>query len=125
MATTRTKNYGLIKPDEDEFIGPDNFNDNFDNLDDVLIKKSNAATVVQTSLSSGGWSGGKYSFETQYPTNKYDITVEPDGDKITEEGYKAWGALKATGSISNVLIAKGKIPAVDIAVILRVVEKNA
>lgn len=85
----------------------------------------NAATVVQTSLSSGGWSGGKYSFETQYPTNKYDITVEPDGDKITAEGYKAWGALKPTGSINNVLIAKGKIPAVDIAVILRVVEKNA
>lgn len=90
-----------------------------------ISKKSNAATVVQTSLSSGGWSGGKYSFETQYPTNKYDITVEPDGDKITAEGYEAWGALKPTGSMSNVLIAKGKIPAVDIAVILRVVEKNA
>lgn len=90
-----------------------------------IVDNATAATVVQTSLSSGGWSGGKYSFETQYPTNKYDITVEPDGEKITAEGYKAWGALKATGSISNVLIAKGKIPTVDIAVILRVVEKNA
>lgn len=126
MATTTTKNYGFVKPDKDEFIKPDNFNDNFDNLDAVLIKKSNAATVVQTSLSSGGWSGGKYSFETQYPTNKYDITIEPDGDNITAAGYKAWGALKATGSAtSNILIAKGKTPTVDIAVILRVVKKGA
>lgn len=126
MATTTTKNYGFVKPDKDEFIKPDNFNDNFDNLDSVLAAKTNNATVVQTTLASGTWSDGKYSFEATYPAASYDVTVEPDGDNITAAGYKAWGALKATGSAtSNILIAKGKTPTVNIAVILRVVKKGA
>lgn len=43
MATTTTTNYGFVKPDKDEFIGPDNFNDNFDNLDTVLKAVSDKA----------------------------------------------------------------------------------
>lgn len=125
MATTTTKNYGFVKPDKDEFIKPDNFNDNFDNIDTILTTKENTATIVQTSLSTGGWSDGVYGFESTYPSETYDISIEPDGDKITADGYKAWGALKAVGSMSNKIIAKGKTPTVDIPVILRVVKKGA
>ncbi len=126
MAVTKTTNYNFEKPDADEFISPNPFNDNFDSLDSVLATKTNDATVVQTTLAPGKWSGGKYSFESAYPAASYDVTVEPDGDNITAAGYKAWGALKATGSAtSNILIAKGKAPTVDIAVILRVVKKGA
>lgn len=126
MAITNTQNYKFQKPDKDEFISPAPFNDNFDSLDSVLSTKTNNATVVQTTLKSGTWSDGKYSFEATYPAASYDVTVEPDGDNITAAGYKAWGALKATGSAtSNILIAKGKTPTVDIAVILRVVKKGA
>lgn len=125
MAVTTTTNYGFSKPDKDEFIKPDNFNDNFDSLDTILEGKANATTTVQTTLSFGGWSDGKYSFETTYPSATYDISVEPDGDKITADGLKAWNALKAVGSVSNVLIAKGKTPSVDIAVLVRVVKKGA
>lgn len=93
---------------------------------DTLLKaKAETTNNVNATLSASSWSSGVYSFETTYPSSTYDLTVEPDGDKITDAQYKAWNGLKAVGSMSNKLIAKGKTPTVDIPVILKVVKKGA
>lgn len=84
------------------------------------------AVVSSGTLLSSGWNAStkKYSFESSFPSSECDITIEPDGDSITEEQLKAYAAAKITGSkTSNVYKAIGDVPTINIPVIIRKVVK--
>ncbi len=91
--------------------------------DNLLKDKASKASIVNAILSASGWSNSQYSLESTYPKSSYDVEVGIDGDKATDDQYKAWAALKPMDSLSNVLKIKGKVPTVDIPVILKVVKK--
>jgi len=86
------------------------------------LAKSDIQTVTAT-LTASLWSNKQYSFESTYPSAKYDVEVGINGDSATDDQYKAWASLKPMDSMSNILKIKGKVPTVDIPVILKVVSK--
>lgn len=86
------------------------------------LAKSDIQTVTAT-LTASSWSNKQYSFESTYPSVKYDVEVGINGDSATDDQYKAWASLKPMDSMSNILKIKGKVPTIDIPVILKVVSK--
>ena len=64
-----------------------------------------------------------YSFESTYPNANYDIEVDIDGDRCTDEQLDAWIASKPLSSSTNKIVAKGDTPVVDIPIILTVTPK--
>lgn len=64
-----------------------------------------------------------YSFEATYPNASYDIEVDIDGDRCTDEQLEAWIAAKPLASSTNKINAKGDVPIVDIPIILTVTPK--
>lgn len=92
----------------------------------VIIKAmpKTTETAVETIMLATGWSSGQYSFESLYPFASYDIEVQPNMT-CTEEHMAAWAAAMLAGSaVSNVCKAIGKVPAIDIPIIIRMVIKN-
>lgn len=80
--------------------------------------------VTAFTLAASGWSGGEYSLEEQYPSSSLDISVMPDGDGISEAGIMAWADAMIAGSgTGNSLKALGVVPAVDIPVLVKAVNK--
>lgn len=83
------------------------------------------ATYKAVTMTASGWNATtkKYSFEATYPAAQYDIEIQP-ADTCTEEQLKAWSSAQIVGSISaNVATAYGKVPTVDIPIILKAVKK--
>lgn len=75
-------------------------------------------------MAAAGWVDGAYSFEAEFPSSEYNIFIQPDGDRITADQVEALGAAMLTGSLaSNVYVAKGDVPVVDIPIIIRKVVK--
>lgn len=74
-------------------------------------------------LYSANWTEGKYSFEDQYPSDTYDVEVSPS-DICTKDELQAWCVAAILGSpFTNILTAIGKIPAIDIPIIVKAVTK--
>lgn len=72
------------------------------------------------------WQENRYSFESEYPFNKYNIYLLDFGANATEEQIIAWGDAMIKGSISeNVLTAISQLgaPKIDISIIIEVVKK--
>lgn len=90
-----------------------------------LASKENKGAVTTTTLSASGWSNSTYSgLQTTYPAASYDIEVFPNGDIITEAQMEAWSQAKLTGSsTSNVLIAIGTTPTINIPIIVKAISK--
>ena len=128
-----TEHFNFKKPDPDNFVSPDPFNENADALDTYLYNqaqavdagKANKPTITTMTLMAASWGQNTktYSFESQYPSATYDIEIEP-GQTATEEQLSAWTRAKLVGSASsNVLTAVGEVPTVDIPIIVKVVIK--
>ncbi len=128
-----TTHLNLKKPESDNFVSPDPFNDNADALDTYLYTnfgnvdsgKANKPTITTGTLLASGWGSvtKTYSFETSYPNATYDLEIEP-GSTCTEAQLNAWTRAKLVGSASsNVLTAVGEVPSVDIPIILKVTVK--
>ena len=80
-----------------------------------------AYTILQS-----GWSGNKYSLESEYPKRTYDLEIVDFGDSATKENMWAYFDGMIKGSLTeNVLTATDVVPTVDIPVLLKVVKKNA
>ena len=94
-------------------------------IKDALDAKSNKPTTTSVILTAANWStaDNTYSFETDYPSDSYNISVDIDGDNCTESQLKAWYDAKPLGSSTNKINAKGTIPTMDIPVILTVTPK--
>lgn len=82
-------------------------------------------TTTITTLTASNWdsTAKTYSFESTYPSANYDIEVDIDGDRCTDEQLNAWIAAKPLSSSTNKIVAKGDIPTVDIPVILTITPK--
>ena len=80
-------------------------------------------TYEPYTLLASGWSqDGRYrALETKYPASSgFDLEVSADGETITEDEITIFSKAQICGSaFSNVLIAKGDIPSIDLPVIVR------
>ena len=84
--------------------------------EEVVAAKPN---IVSTYMYANKWDENIYEWDSIYPYSDYDITVEVDGDKCTTEQFEAWGEAKIVGStLANNLKALGKIPSIDIPIII-------
>jgi len=95
---------------------------------DEIGKKQDKPTIGTVTIPADGWKteDGEtfYSFEETYPFAQYDISIEPDGESVTDAQMKAWGLAKPTGSpTANRVILKGTTPEIGIPIIVKVVRK--
>ena len=80
-------------------------------------------TFSQYTISASGWSSGVYSFESDFPSWRYDIEIELDST-ATESQVEAWSSAKVTSVFgTNTMKALGDVPTVDIPIIVRSVMK--
>lgn len=80
--------------------------------------------ITRTYMNASGWSGDTYSFESIYPSSEYDIEIELDGTYLVENEYDAWCEAKIAGfPDENKVVAVGKIPTIDIPIIVKKVER--
>ena len=85
--------------------------------------KANVPTFSQYTILTSGWSGGVYSFESDFPNSIYDIEIELDST-ATESQVEAWSNAKPTAVFgTNTMKALGDVPTVDIPVIVKKVVK--
>lgn len=90
--------------------------------------KKTAATIkppvsVLSTMLASGWVENVYSFETEYPNSKNDITIEV-ASTATAEQFEAFGGAMICGSADrNIATAIGDVPTVDIPIIIKVVAK--
>lgn len=92
-----TQNYGLKKPEDNDLLTPDDFNDNMDIIDEAMKKIVNRRILK---LTAAGWSG---SYPFTQAVDAAGITVADDIKVIgvyipanaTLEQVKAWN--KAAG----------------------------
>lgn len=81
------------------------------------------ATYAKMTMLASGWSNGSYSFEGTYPAAQYDLEIGPS-DTATAEQMQAYGAaLIPISTDSNIAIAKGEVPTIDIPLAIKVVKK--
>ena len=79
--------------------------------------------LVSTTLSASKWSSGQYSLESTYPAATYNLYVSV-ANSATVAQSTAWNSARILANTSsNVLIASGAVPAVDIPVVIKVVKK--
>ena len=75
----------------------------------------------QHTILASNWSGGVYSFESDFPSSSCDIEIELDST-ATESQVDAWCSAKVTSVFNtNTMKALGDVPTVDIPVIVKVV----
>ena len=85
--------------------------------------KANVPTFSQYTILTSDWSGGVYSFESDFPNATYDIEIELDST-ATESQVEAWSSAKVTSVFgTNTMKALGDVPTVDIPVIVKAVVK--
>ena len=77
----------------------------------------------QKTIQASNWSGGVYSFESDFPSSTCDIEIELDST-ATESQVEAWSSAKPTAVFgTNTMKALGVVPTVDIPVIVKAVMK--
>lgn len=121
-----TQNYGLKKPEDNDLLTPDDFNDNMDIIDEAMKKIVNRRIIK---LTAAGWSG---SYPFTQTVDAAGIAVADDIKVLgvyvpanaTLEQVKAWN--KAAGYLmcNPDGVADGKItfkaykkPAVDFQIL--------
>ena len=116
-----TANYNLKKPLNTNSYDIQNFNDNADIIDEELKKLHGTVSVV--TMSASGWSGKQYSFESTYPASEYDIEIALSSTASQEQIDAYNSAMILSNATSNIAVASGVVPSVDIPVVLKVVKK--
>ena len=82
-----------------------------------------SSQYINTTMTSSGWSNKQYSFESSYPSSKYNVTVSV-ASTATSTQYDAFSKAKIVGNAdSNIITALGTVPTSDIPVMLKVVAK--
>ena len=94
------------------------------NLDESITQLNCKITRISYTLKSTDYTDNRYSFETTYPNESYNLTMEIDGDTASAEQIKAYMAASFIGSnTSNIIKIDGAKPTIDIPVILEVEKK--
>lgn len=101
----------------------------------ILMKQKNTSdydtiypiteeAYTNVTMTSGGWSSSQYSFESDYPNSKYNISVSV-ASTATSAQFDAFGKAKIVGNAAtNVVKALGTVPTVDIPVMLKITRKG-
>ncbi|MBQ4649879.1 MAG: hypothetical protein IJB73_04180 [Firmicutes bacterium] len=94
-----------------------------DALNNAMAGKANTPSYAESAMLASGWNENKYSFETVYPFEEYDIEIQPSKDCTTEQ-MEAWcGAMITGSSTDHIAEAKGDVPTIDIPIFIKVVKK--
>lgn len=103
-------------------------------IKNILMKQKNSSdydtiypiteeTYTNVTMTSGGWSSSQYSFESDYPNSKYNISVSV-ASTATSAQFDAFGKAKIVGNATtNVVKALGTVPTQDIPVMLKITRK--
>ena len=82
-----------------------------------------ADQYINTTMTSSGWSNKQYSFESSYPSSKYNVKVSV-ASTATSTQYDTFSKAKIVGNAdSNIITALGTVPTSNIPVMLKVVAK--
>ena len=116
-----TQNYNLKKPASTDNYNVDDFNNNAD-LIDAELKKLHG-TISAVTMRASGWSNGQYSFESTYPASRYDIEIAlaSTASQTQIDAFNSAGIL--SNATSNIVVASGIVPSVDIPIVFKAVEK--
>lgn len=70
-------------------------------------------------LLASGWNDKVYSFESAYPSSRYDVSIAISSD-ATDEQMDVWAEAKIVPSsdLMNKAVAKGTVPTIDLPVII-------
>ena len=115
-----------IREENAEFIGTINnlmvdLANTSDEIEIGLPGKENKATIVAGTMLASGWSNGSYSFENTYPVSKYNIEIALN-NTATADQADAFNSANIVGSATtNIVKAYGKVPTVNIPIIIKVV----
>jgi hypothetical protein len=95
------------------------------NLDESITQLNCKITRTSYTLKSTNYTDDNhYSFETDYPNESYNLTMEIDGDTASTDQINAFIAANFIGSnTSNIIKIGGTKPTIDIPVILEVEKK--
>lgn len=94
----------------------------------AIAKKQDKQEIAVKTIQAADWQVVEgetvYSFESEYPFAQYDLTVEPDGENVTDAQMKAWLLAMPVGSPThNRIVLKGTTPEIGIPVMVKVVKK--
>lgn len=96
-----------------------------DEIDDLEKRKQNNEAFVSYNILATGWDNGVYSLETDYPSTDYDIVGIYPNANTTEDMLEAWQGAQVYGyEPTNVIRARGDVPAIDITMTLAVRYKS-
>lgn len=125
-----------VQSDTEEFQNEQetSFNTWFDGMKDQLTEDAAGnlqiqindlhETIVSSTMTAASWTEDKkYSFESTYPFATYNLYIAI-ADTATSDEYDAFNAAGIVGSGStNVVVAYGDVPTIDIPILIRVVKK--
>lgn len=78
---------------------------------------------INTTMISSGWGNKQYSFESSYPSSKYNVMVSV-ASTATSTQYDTFSKAKIVGNATNnIVTALGTVPTSNIPVMLKVVAK--
>ena len=83
---------------------------------------ANNPRYIDATLLASGWSGSTYSFENAYENELYNIDISIRSTATNLQQAAFCSARLAGSSSSNVLTAKGRVPTVDIPIIIKVTD---
>lgn len=87
------------------------------------LERVDSTEYVDMVLLAESWHGYEYSFEDDYPSNQYNLTVSVSSTASVTQ-YDAFSSAKICGDIaSNTVVALGTVPQVDIPIIVKAVRK--
>lgn len=90
-----------------------------------LIESSTKGMYIMYTMSADNWEDNVYSFESIYPSDRFNLVIEPNGDIINKSQFLAWGKAGIVGKLSeNSCIAMNVVPKEDIPIILEISEIN-
>ena len=85
--------------------------------------KASKPTYVEATMLASGWSGNTYSFEAEYPSEEYNISIEVAPTATVNEFEAFGGAMICGNAAENAATALGGAPTIDIPVIVKAVRK--
>jgi hypothetical protein len=98
-----------------------------DRADEVIAEmQEHYYSMEQYTFLASGWNQGKYSLESRYPSQYFDIlNVVPSNANTTKAMLDEWTKAKVYGyEPTNKIVAHGKQPTNDIVMVLQVLNKR-
>lgn len=104
-------------------VGIVNFNDDYvEVLQEQINQKEGKSVPTAYTILASGWNNGVYSFESDYPSSRYDITEILPNDSTTNLQRKLWEDASCNGYYTTNIIKATNVPKLNINVTLMVKE---